>query len=167
LSSATFTFRIPDSMTGRLSSGEMRSWLTRFLRDPQPLPPDPGSGDERTSLTLPRELVRGASEYLRCSPSTALRRIAAGHLGANRPPADRDMRPVASPPVTSAPGIPGGAWSPVPGGYWRKPANVAQASTRPTGAQVAALVIQALLYVFVVCAVVFFTARKGKAQKRT
>jgi hypothetical protein len=63
--SATFTFRIPDNMTGRLSSAEMRSWLTQFLHDPHPLPPDPGSGYERTSLTLPTGLVQTAASRLR------------------------------------------------------------------------------------------------------
>ena len=77
---ATFTFRIPDDMAGRLSSAEMRSWLSQFLRNPHPLPPDPGSGNERTSLTLPRELVRDISGFLRCPPSQALRRLAMGRL---------------------------------------------------------------------------------------
>ena len=31
---ATFTVRVPDSMAGRLSSVEMRTWLTQFLRSP-------------------------------------------------------------------------------------------------------------------------------------
>jgi hypothetical protein len=78
---ATFTFRIPDSMAGHLSSAEMRSWLTQFLRNPHPLPPDPGSGYERISLTLPSRLVQTAAFNLRCSPSQALRRLAQEHLG--------------------------------------------------------------------------------------
>ena len=89
----TFTFRIPDSMAGRLCSAEMRSWLTWFLRNPHPLPPDPGSGYERTSLTLPRELVLAVSQQLRCSPSTALRRLAQEHLSPSRASA------IISPPV--------------------------------------------------------------------
>lgn len=77
----TFTFRIPDSLAGRLNSAQMRTWLADFLRCPNSLPPDPGSGEERVSLTLPRELVGSAAGYLRCSPSEALRRIAAPRLG--------------------------------------------------------------------------------------
>ena len=32
---ATFTFRISDGLAGRLTSAEMRSWLSDFLRNPQ------------------------------------------------------------------------------------------------------------------------------------
>jgi hypothetical protein len=73
---ATFTFRVPDSMAGRLSSSEMRFWLTQFLRNPHPLPPDPGSGYERISLILLKGMVQTAAFNLRCSPSQALRRLA-------------------------------------------------------------------------------------------
>jgi hypothetical protein len=86
---ATFTFRIPDSMAGRLSSAEMRSCLTQFLRNPYPLPPDPGFGYERTSLTLLRELVRDIPGYLRRPPNQALRRLAQERL---RPPQSQSRR---------------------------------------------------------------------------
>ena len=59
---ATFTFRIHDSMAGRLSSSEMRAWLTQFLRNPCSLPPDPGSSAERISQTLSNELVMFVDE---------------------------------------------------------------------------------------------------------
>jgi len=78
---ATFTLRITNALAGRLASTEMRSWLTDFLRLPRPLPPDPGSGEERISLTLPSESVRSAAGFLCCSSSVALRRIAAERLG--------------------------------------------------------------------------------------
>jgi hypothetical protein len=68
-------------MVGRIGSAEMRSWLTQFLRNPHPLPSDPGSGHRRISLTLPSGLVRNAAFNLRCSPSEALRRLAREHLG--------------------------------------------------------------------------------------
>src|SRR6266851_5066358 len=90
---ATFTFRIPDSMAGRLGSAEMRSWLAQFLRSPYSLPPDPGSGYERVSLTLPRELVRDAAGYLSCSSSIALRRVAAARLGVQGEPATQRRNP--------------------------------------------------------------------------
>ncbi len=76
----TFTFRVPESLAGRLSSVQMRAWLADFLRQPHILPADPGSGEERVSLTLPSEVVRHAATFLRCSQSVALRRIATERL---------------------------------------------------------------------------------------
>src|SRR5271157_4017982 len=111
LTMATFTFRIPDSMAGHLSSSEMRSWLTEFLRNPHPLPPDPGSGYERISLTLPKGLVQTAAFNLRCPPSRALRRLAQEHLGPTesaRTPNDPFLRP------TSLPEAGNSAWRPAP-----------------------------------------------------
>jgi hypothetical protein len=78
---ATFTLRVPIRLAARLSSAEMRSWLADFLRQPHALPADPGSGEKRISLTLPPQLVRDAASFLSCSPSAALRRIAAERLG--------------------------------------------------------------------------------------
>jgi hypothetical protein len=66
-------------LAGRLTSVQMRSWLADFLRQPHCLLPDPGV--ERVSLTLPKEAVLNAAGFLRCSPSTALRRVAAERLG--------------------------------------------------------------------------------------
>ena len=77
----TLTFRIPQGLAGRLTSARMQSWLADFLRQPHVLPADPGSGEERISLTLPGESVRAAAGFLRCSSSAALRRIAAERLG--------------------------------------------------------------------------------------
>jgi hypothetical protein len=84
---ATFTIRLPDSMAGQLGSAEVRDWLGDFLRAPRQLPDDPGSGDFRVSLTLPEELVRSLAAQLGCSPSTALRRLAAWRLGIWQSPA--------------------------------------------------------------------------------
>jgi hypothetical protein len=72
----TFTLRVSEMFAARLSSAEMRVWLEDFLHAPHSLPPDPGPGDERISLTLPPSLVEAASASLRCSTSAALRRIA-------------------------------------------------------------------------------------------
>jgi hypothetical protein len=108
---ATFTFRIPDSMAGHLSSAEMRSWVKEFLRNPHPLPPDPGSGYERISLTLPRSLVQTVAFDLRCSPSQALRRLAQERLGSResaRTPNEPFFRP------TSLPGAGNTPWRPAP-----------------------------------------------------
>jgi len=79
----TFTFRIPESLAARVSSAEMRTWLGDFLRQPYHLPADPGPGGARMSLTLPEALVQAVAGYLRCSASTALRRVA---LGSTQPP---------------------------------------------------------------------------------
>jgi hypothetical protein len=77
----TVTLRVPESMAERLTSAQMRSWLVDFLRRPHSLPPDPGSGEQRVSLTLSREHVLQVAGSLRCSPSVALRRIAVEQLG--------------------------------------------------------------------------------------
>lgn len=81
ISMRTFTFRIPASLTERLNSREMRSWLREFLCQPRPLPPDPGTGDHRISLTLPTDQVQQLAGMLGCTPSSALRRLAVGELG--------------------------------------------------------------------------------------
>ena len=72
----TFTLRASDELTGRLSSAEMRLWLDDFLRQPHPLPPDPGSGYGRVSLTLSDSAVRAAVGHCQCAISSVLRRIA-------------------------------------------------------------------------------------------
>jgi hypothetical protein len=77
----TFTFRLPNSLADQVSSGQMRSWIAEFLRQPHPLPQDPGSGPSRVSLTLPEDSVRAVAGHLRCSPSEALRRLAAEAVG--------------------------------------------------------------------------------------
>jgi len=77
----TFTFRAPESMTARLTSAEMRSWLHDFICQPHPLPPDPGSGHGRVSLTLPADAVTAVAAYSKSAISSALRRIAVERLG--------------------------------------------------------------------------------------
>ena len=81
LSNATFTFRIPDELAGHLCSAQMSSWLADFLRHPSSLPQDPGSGEKRISLSLPKDLVLDASKRVGCSHSETLRRIAVKELG--------------------------------------------------------------------------------------
>jgi hypothetical protein len=71
-----FTVRTTTTLGSQLNSAQMRSWIAEFLRGPRPLPPDPGAGEHRSSLTLPGESVRDLTAYLRCSPSSALRRLA-------------------------------------------------------------------------------------------
>jgi hypothetical protein len=77
----TFTLRLPSEFAGRVNSDQMRSWLADFLRCPGGLPVDPGAGRSRISLSLPAEIVLQVTRVLRCSPSEALRRLAAHRLG--------------------------------------------------------------------------------------
>lgn len=65
----TFTFRMSNSLADRVSSAQMRSWIAEFLREPHPLPQDPGSGTARVSLTLPDDAVRAVTDHLGCSPN--------------------------------------------------------------------------------------------------
>jgi len=79
----TFTLRIPGSWAGRLSSERVRDWLAAFLQRPTPnLPPDPGAGDSRVSLSLPKRAVKVVSGLLDETESGALRRIIAARVGA-------------------------------------------------------------------------------------
>lgn len=81
----TFTLRVSDSLAAGLNSAQMRDWLDAFLRQPHPLPHDPGPGDERVSLTLTENSVHAAAANLKCPASSALRRIAIERLGIPRP----------------------------------------------------------------------------------
>jgi hypothetical protein len=76
----TYTLRTTTALGGQLSSGQMRSWIAEFLRRPHPLRADPGAGEYRTSLNLSDESVRELAELLRCSSSSALRRLALNAL---------------------------------------------------------------------------------------
>ena len=71
-----FTVRTIATQGTQPNSALMRSWIAEFLRQPHPLPPDPGAGENRISLNLPRESVRDLAEFLHCSSSSALRRLA-------------------------------------------------------------------------------------------
>jgi hypothetical protein len=78
-----FTLRVPGSWAGCLSSEQVRDWLAAFLQRPTPsLPPDPGAGDSRVSLSLPKRAVKVVSGLLDETESAALRRIIAAHMGA-------------------------------------------------------------------------------------
>ena len=81
----TFTLRASEEITTRLTSAEMRSWLHDFICQPHPLPPDPGSGYGRISLTLPADAVNAVATYSKSAVSSALRRVAAERLGVESP----------------------------------------------------------------------------------
>jgi hypothetical protein len=80
-----FTVRATRTPGNQFSSRQMRSWIAEFLRQPHPLPADPGPGEDRISLNLPKESVRELAEFLDCPSSSALRRLALYSVGA--PPA--------------------------------------------------------------------------------
>lgn len=151
----TFTMRIPDSMAGRLSSSEMRSWLTQFLRNPHPLPPDPGSGYERISLTLPRGLVQTAAFNLRCSPSQALRRLAQERLGP-RESARMNSQPYLGP--ASLPGAGNASWRPALG----RPAAVQGQSREGELGAVVAQLIASVVTLALILLVGYFSSKSKK-----
>ncbi len=151
---ATFTFRIPDGMKGRLSSTEMRSWLTQFLRNPHSLPPDPGSGYERISLTLPRGLVQTAAFNLRCSPSQALRRLAQERLGSPEG-ARMNSEPYSGP--MSLPAAGNTSWRPAPG---RPTAMEGQSREDGLGKAVAQLIASVITLALVLLVVYFISKSK-------
>lgn len=76
----TFTFRAPGGWASHLDSARMQAWLGEFLRSPRSLPDDPGPGDDRLCLSLPKRPVNVLAAMLDANPSVALRRLAADHL---------------------------------------------------------------------------------------
>lgn len=77
---ATFSFRAPERWAGQLDSGRVRGWLQEYFRHPQPLPPDPGAGPSRLSLSLPERAVKVLEGLSGDSASGALRRLIAAHI---------------------------------------------------------------------------------------
>ena len=141
-------------MAGHLSSAEMRSWLTQFLRNPHPLPPDPGSGYERISLTLPSGLVQTAAFNLRCPPSQALRRLAQEHLGppeSARIPSEPFFRPTSLPAAGNSP------WRPAPA----RPAIMGGQSGKDALGMACAQLIAGVITLALILLVVYFSS-KGK-----
>ncbi len=78
--SQTFTLRASHHLASAMSSRRATGWLADFFRQPHLLPPDPGAGEERISLSLPRRAVKTVAAMHDCSPSEALRRLAADRL---------------------------------------------------------------------------------------
>lgn len=84
--SETFTLRAPAGWASRLDSARMQAWLGDYLRSPRPLPDDPGPGDDRLCLALPKRAVNVLAAMLDVNPSVALRRLAAHHMSSYREP---------------------------------------------------------------------------------
>jgi hypothetical protein len=74
------TLRVPDAWAGHVTSARVRSILRQFRLRPGKLPPDPGAGDTRISLSLPCHELAGLSSALG-SESTVLRRLIAWGMG--------------------------------------------------------------------------------------
>lgn len=146
----TFTLRASEALAGRLSSAEMRLWLDDFLRQPHTLPPDPGSGYGRVSLTLPQPAVSAVAAYCRCDVSSALRRIAVERLGTSRSTAGQ-------------PGVPAPTARIVDGeAEWDRAAP--QYSLSQAGA-IAMMLIPTFLWILIIAAYFIFNSRKRKMSK--
>src|SRR2546425_3327878 len=74
--------RIPDAWEGRLHSADVRSWLAGFLQHPCPLSPDPGAGNARVSLSVPKRAIKILEGVTGDSASGALRRMIATRMSA-------------------------------------------------------------------------------------
>lgn len=133
----------------------MRSWLTQFLRNPRSLPPDLGSGYERISLTLPRELVRDVAGYLCCPPSQALRRLAQERLGPPQSARTPDES-ICSP--TPLPGAENAPWRPAPA----QPAVIGGRSREDAIRMAVAQLIGSLIPVALLLLVLYFSSKTKK-----
>jgi len=74
--------RIPDAWAGRVHSEDVRDMLQAFLQRPGPLPPDPGVGDARVSLSVPWRAVKVLEGITGDAASAAMRRLIGAHLRA-------------------------------------------------------------------------------------
>lgn len=148
----TFTLRSTGALTEHLSSAKMRSWIAEFLHQPHALPPDPGPGDDRISLTLPGDSVHLLAGFLRCSPSEALRRLA--------------LEATQSSPVVSAAQreleARHGSWSPLEASPWVRSEAGSQDRVPVTGQQMMGLIVSALIPLLSFGVLFFLSSRKGK-----
>lgn len=163
----TFTLRVSDVMAARFSSAETRTWLDAFLRDPHDVPADPGPGQARVSLTLPKVEVKAVAAYLQCTSSSALRRLAGEHLGTLS-----SMTASVSHVIAPGPAVLKRMTMKSPAGNRRPP--VASGATKPNFVQDnkirfpgEVLVVGLLILVFLsVMSWVLFISRRKKADKQ-
>jgi hypothetical protein len=103
--------------------------------------------------------VRDVAGYLRCSPSIALRRVAAVYLRSQQAPIRAPMNPH----VVPVAAMPQAQKSRELSSIWdgRNPTQDTSASA--VGEMVVSLVIQALICILIVGAVIFFSTRKDEA----
>jgi len=74
--------RIPSVWEGRLHSAEVRYCLSVYLQRPHALPPDPGAGEVRVSLSVPPRAIKILEAVTGDSASAALRRLMSERLPA-------------------------------------------------------------------------------------
>jgi hypothetical protein len=77
---ATFTFRVPEHWAGRLDSKRVQKWLQEYLKRPVLLPPDPGAGKLRISISLSDETSKIIHSVKEGPISASLRRIISKHI---------------------------------------------------------------------------------------
>jgi hypothetical protein len=77
---ATFTFRVPERWVGKIDSKSVQLWLNEYLKNPVVLPPDPGAGKLRISISLPDPTLKIIRRVKEGSISGALRRIVSRRL---------------------------------------------------------------------------------------
>jgi hypothetical protein len=93
--------RVPRGWSAHIYSRKVQAWLREFIRTPRILPSDPrAAGGERLCLSLSESELKRVAGYLGCSPSVAIRRLAAHFLLAQR--AKATVAPVTSRTVTAA-----------------------------------------------------------------
>ncbi len=104
---AVFSLRIPAAWRGQVDSGSVRGSLAAYLQRPRKLPPDPGPGEEKISLSLPERAVKVVSGLLDDTESGALRRVIAENIGALPAPKPVPRLPAPPQPVL----VPSRAWA--------------------------------------------------------
>jgi hypothetical protein len=73
--------RIPDGWEGRIHSEDVRDWIQGYFQRPNSsLPHDPGAGNARVSLAIPRRAVKVLEGLTGDPPSVALRRVIAANV---------------------------------------------------------------------------------------
>lgn len=94
---SVYSIRVPETWGGLVNSASVQGMLTRFLKQPRPLSFDPGPGELKISLSLPKRAVKVISGLLDDTESGALRRIIAANVGI-LPPV-RSRVPLSAPPA--------------------------------------------------------------------
>ncbi len=89
------TVRIPTSWRSELDSAQALEWIAAHLQSPVPLPLDPGPGDARVDLGIPKPTLRALTRITGEPASASLRRLFALNLGV--PPVETQVWTTAEP----------------------------------------------------------------------
>jgi hypothetical protein len=161
----TFTLRASSVMAACLSSAKTRTWLDAFLGEPHDILQDPGPGQARVSLTLPEAEVKAVAAYLRCSPSSALRRLAGERLRTSSPmttPAPHVIAPRPATLKSMTPQSPAGTRPPAPA---RTTALTPQQDNKLRFQGEALVAVVFVSMILLLMAWFLFVSRKKKANK--